>query len=175
MKTFFIGLVAGAVLALAVVGTWQHHISGVPATVGAAPTKIASEEKKPMPCKTMLVYPDKAKQQLNLPAPIVADVNKQVTASTVTPGNEHAHTVTAVTDLGTGDTELLVKEEPLPWFSLKRSGEASIAYGFRQMKPSTQFEATEYLAHIKALNFGITGQVESQGSAYVGMVMSVDW
>lgn len=175
IKTFFIGLLAGIVLALSGVGLWQYRTAQAPAVEGRTPKALAAETKTPVPCKSLQVYPKNAKQQLNLPAAVVADPVKQVLASTMTPGNEHAHTVTAVTDLGTGDTQMFVKEEPLPWFSTRRSGEVSLAYGFRGMRPSTQFEATEYFAHIKALNFGVTGQVETPRGGFVGITMSMEW
>ena len=175
IKTFFAGLFAGMVMSLVIVGLWQHHVSQSPAIVGEAPKPLVAEAKIQVPCKSLQVYPDKAKQQLKLSAAVVADTVKQVLASTMTPGNEHAHTVTAVTDLGTGDTQMFVKEEPLPWFSTHRSGEASLAYGFRGTHQSTHIQATEYFAHIKSLNFGVTGQVETPRGGFIGVTMSMGW
>ncbi|MHB8727570.1 MAG: hypothetical protein ACYC9K_00870 [Sulfuricaulis sp.] len=175
MKQFFIGMTVGVLIALSGVGAWQYHTSQVTAVSGGAPKLLAAEAKSPVPCKSILVYPQKAKQQLKLPPDVVADVAQQVVASTTTPGDEHTHTVTAVTDLGTGDTQMLVREEPLPWFSTQRKAHLSLAYGFNGLHPVMQVEATEDFFHFKALNFGATGRVQTVGTPFVGLTASMDW
>lgn len=109
---------------------------------------------------TVRVYGSKAKIELKLPEAIKDDVAKQVIESTRVSSDDHDQTVTTILNTETGDTETLVRREPLPWMSWRDNGSAGIYAGIKNGTPTARLELKQNLFSVKAIRFGAVATVD---------------
>jgi hypothetical protein len=176
LRDGFVGFLIGIALTCAVTAMWQWRAAVIPAEPGAPSRETANQPIEEINLSAPLkVYSNAVKRKLGLP-PVVASADQaRVLASTTTAGNDRPQTVTAVLDTKSGTTQLFVRKEPLPWFSLQRHGELALAYGYQGSRPVTQLEGSYDLIQIKRLRLGLTGRVEQGGRAFAGMRAAIEW
>ena len=81
------------------------------------------------PPKIKVVPKKIAGKQLDLPPEITSDSTKQIIATADVAKAPHGATVVAVMDTATGDSQILVKANPRPFFEFLRTGSAGVRYG----------------------------------------------
>lgn len=104
-----------------------------PAPIGEhAPAKVAPQvidvPKVSITPAKIKVYAPKAKANLKLPESMRMDTNIHVVESTWVPADDHPQTITTVINAETGETETLVRREPLPWLAFKKTGAIGLSY-----------------------------------------------
>lgn len=189
MKAFFYGLSTAAILAiagfffvtLAMPLLWPSKPSevSVPATpapeVKSAPTKRV-ELKRPVK-----VFTDKAKFNLKLPDAVVKNPDAHVIAATQVKGSDRPQTITTTIDEKTGESQTFVKSDPYPWLAFENRGEVRMSYGYRYsglgqpVKRVGRLQFTYDAVRVKALTFGPTAQIDTDGQAYVGVGVAYRW
>lgn len=133
-------------------------------------------EKAPVKVQYIYVYPNKAKDSLNLPQPIKDDPAKQVIEATRVQADEHPQTVTTILDITTGKTETLVRIEPLPWLAAEQHGSIGVGYGLTSgLMRGWALNAHEDLLQIKALHFGADGSLFTGGAYFAGVGVAYHW
>lgn len=147
---------------------WPHE---VPAVGKASALPVAKEvrevEKIVYRPKLVYVYPDRVKKKLNLPAPIVEDATKKVTATGKLNAEDRDYTMSAILD-GDGNTEIYARPDPLPWIGPGRRGAVGVAYGLKDGHAAGQIYAYHDLLQIKALHAGVRGTVDTDHDYFAG-------
>ena len=133
---------------------------------------IPTQQIKPPSVK---VYTARAKQTLQLPDTIKSDPNLYVLQSTRVPKNTHPITITSVIDQTTGDTQTLIREEPLPWFATEQTGEVRLDVGLKNVLNVTRLTVREDLLQVKAMHAGISASLDTDGQIFVGVGVSYKW
>ena len=158
---------------------WLLPRPGEPPAAQHVPAAVAPEVKtvervieRP---KIVYVYPDKAKDAMELPAPLRADAaEKLVSASRVEP-DRYPHTITTTLNLDTGQFSTLDRREQLPWLARDTSGEVGVIYGFKNGAPATRLEVRQNLIAVKAATIGLHSTLDQDGDWYAGAGVWLRW
>lgn len=153
--------------------------------VPAAPSpEVAKVQTEQVAVKQIRVYKDEAKKKLNLPKDIQdAPQQKVVSASTVSP-DEHPQTVTTVLDATTGESQVLVQDEPLPWIATDPHGELALDLVEKAGGPVARIQARQDLFQVKAVHFHVVAGADvpvpimgmvGKPDAYVGVGVHYSW
>lgn len=111
------------------------------------------------------------KKKLELPPD-----DKYVLAASKVDCDNHPHTLVTEFDDTTGKVTTIDKREPLPWFSLRRTGYLRFGTGIRTGAGTIQRVAlAEELVQIKAWSFGMDSSIDSDGEGYVGVHVQYGW
>lgn len=168
--------VAGLLVAAAIC-VWMQYRPSLPSVLAPPSKEVKGEKPLERECEKTIVYRDRVKKELGLPDTVKRDPDKQVTASTQVPGSEHPHTVTSVFDFDTGQTDLYVRRDPLPWLAFNRRGALGLAYGIKD--DTDGFVTRGYgrldLMQVKRLHLGLLGDVDSVGDWYGGGFVEYRW
>lgn len=164
-----IGLVLIAIVAFILMQWFIHLQDAIPAPpvgihVIATPAKqVADIPKVQTSIKngSVRVYEGRAKIKLKLPDAILHDDAKQVIESTKVSADDHDQTVTTIVDTETGDTQTLVRREPLPWMSWRDNGSAGIYAGIKNGQPTARLEVKQSIFSVKAVQFGAVATLDS--------------
>jgi len=131
---------------------------------------------------TVRVYESKAKIELKLPDAIKGDEAKQVIESTRMSSDDHDQTVTTILNTETGDTETLVRREPLPWMSWRDNGSAGIYAGIKNGQPTARLEVKQSIFSVKAVHIGAVATLDqpinsmpSKPEVFVGVGAEYRW
>lgn len=127
-RALLLGILIG-VLATGVVAAWRGLRPSSPATPAPPAPELRAEIATRVECKPIVVYRDKIKQELGLPADVQANPARQVVAATKVPADDHARTVSAVADLESGQIDLFIRQDPRPWLALERRPSIGLVYG----------------------------------------------
>lgn len=177
LREFAYGFGSGALLT-AVLTVWvcQDRAPGV-AQPGAIAPALRGEATVRHDCKPLVVYRDRVKRELGIPAEVEKDPARQVAAATVVPASDRPHTVSAVAHLETGQVTMFVRPDPLPWLERRTAYELGLAYGFKDDADEAVARVTGQadLVQIKALRFGLTGSIDSDGGWFGGVGVAVRW
>ncbi|ADE12117.1 hypothetical protein [Sideroxydans lithotrophicus] len=152
-----------------------------PAPVGQwQPAKTASQvtdvPKTALSCKPVIVYEQAAKQNLDLPPSVQADAEKHVTSSSKVNPDLHPQTVTTIYNDKTGQTEAMIRRDPYPWLAAEQTGEVWVGYGVKNGGGRVGLlSVTEELIQVKALHFGVSGSVSTDGSLFAGVGAGYRW
>jgi hypothetical protein len=177
LREFGYGFGSGALLA-AVLSVWLCHdrAPGV-ALPGAPAPALRGEATVRHDCKPLVVYRDRVKRELGLPAEVEKDPARQVAAATVVPASDRPHTVSAVANLETGQVSMFVRPDPLPWLERRTVYELGLAYGFKDDAGEAVARASGRadLLQVKALRLGLIGSVDSDGDWFGGVGVTARW
>jgi hypothetical protein len=130
------------------------------------------------PVKT---FRGKTKQNLKLPAKVIADDKQQVIAASQVKSSLRPQTISTTIDTDTGAVETYAKTDPYPWFAVETRGEAKVAYGYKYSHaigtsaPIVRMQLNYDAIRIKALTAGITATVDTDRDAFVGIGLSYKW
>ena len=165
---------------LAAVLLWFEY-KPVPAPVkdwrpAAAAPQVAGEPKMPIKPPAVMVYAPVAKKRLNLPPAVQQDPHAHVVAATRVPADTHPETVTTVIDDQTGQTQTLVRREPLPWVALENHGSVRLDFGVKNgLTRVGRLEFREDFLQVKAMHGGIDVALDSDGTLFAGVGMAYEW
>ncbi|HEY6019807.1 MAG TPA: hypothetical protein VIY48_07850 [Candidatus Paceibacterota bacterium] len=168
-----------AVMAFCVV-LWQvsrpkTEPTGTTTSATTAPELKGADKQDITPPKVP-VYTLPAKQKLQLPPDVQDDPNKYVLASSKLPNDTHTHTVTTVIDQKTGQAQTYDRRDPYPWLAAEQSGSLWVGYGIKNGGYKVwQAVIQEDVFQVKAVHFGITATLASDGTAFAGIGASVKW
>lgn len=167
---------------------WQESqpVPNVGVHVIATPAKqVADIPKHQAPIKSgsVRVYESRAKVELKLPDTILNDDAKQVIESTKVLADDHDQTVTTIVDTETGDTQTLVRREPLPWMSWRNNGSAGMYAGIKNGQPTARLEVKQSIFSVKAVHFGavatldqpMNASISSQPDYFIGVGAEYRW
>ena len=155
----------------------------VPAT--AAP-QLALIPQTTLQPKAVKVYAQLAKAALKLPPAMQADPNLYALSATKIKPDLHPQTVVTTLNAETGETETIIRRDPLPWLAPEQTGEIRLDYGYKNT-PSFAKEGwggfdnvarltlREDLLQIKALHAGINASIDSDGQMFAGVGVGWKW
>lgn len=155
----------------------------VPAT---APRQLALVPKVAIQPKQVKVYAQPAKAKLKLPPQMQQDPNIYALAATKVKPGLHPQTVVTTLNAVTGETETLIRRDPLPWLRPEQTGELRLDYGYKSV-PSfakdgwggfnrvTRLTLREDLLQVKALHAGINASIDSDGQMFAGVGVGWRW
>lgn len=147
-----------------------------PWQVATPAPQLAEVPKVPLQIKAPLqVYAPAAKKKLRLPPAVQQDPNKSVLAATEIKPDTHRQTVVTVVDAATGQTETIIRREPLPWIASDHSGEIRIDYGYKHGQAITRLSVQQNLLQLKALRAGVNATLDSDGDLFVGVGVGWWW
>jgi hypothetical protein len=125
--------------------------------------------------RVVYVHPPKVKAALNLPAKVVTDPAKVVTATGKLSAEQRPYTLTAVLDTGTGHSEIFARPDPRPWFGFEQHGGASLAYGYKTGTPVIRLAAHHDFIRLGALHAGISATLDTDGDWFTGLGVRYAW
>lgn len=177
------------VLVLVSVGyvLWEKYTTSKPPASGESVIATVAPAVKGAPTKDVVIkkpvrtFQGKSKERLKLPDAVQKDENQQVVAASQVKADLHPQTVSTVVNTETGKVETFVKIDPYPWLAIENRGEIKMAYG---MKYQSFDHATHQVGrlqfgydavHVKALTVGITGTLDTDRDAFLGVGVSYRW
>ena len=153
----------------------ESVIATVAPAVKGAPTKDVTIKK---PVRT---FQGKSKERLKLPDAVQKDENQQVIAASQVKADLHPQTVSTVVNTETGAVTSFVKTDPYPWFAIETRGELKLAHGYKWKSSMPEAERVTRLqigydvVRVKALTVGITGTLDTDRDAFLGVGVSYRW
>ena len=152
----------------------------VPAKVAK---QVADVPKVSTPIKggAIKTYPASVKNGLKLPPAIKDDPAQQVVAATHVNADDHPATVTTTVNTETGETETIVRREPLPWMAWSDRGGVGVYAGIKNGAPAVRLQAHQELFTVKAVHFGAVASIDQQMSGpisadyFVGVGAEYRW
>jgi len=175
MKTYLIGFALGIAVSFGGMAAWQNLQP--PAVEGKTAPAIAGLPTEIIPIKSVKVFVPAAKKKLDLPKDVQADRALHVTGATTVACDERDKTVSSVLSEQTGETEMFVKLDPLPWFARERTTDLSLDYGFKRdvTAPVARLGARVDLVQIKGAHLGVNGSLDSGGGYFYGVGVRVNF
>lgn len=146
---------------LAPVGAWQ--IANPSPHVGGLPTRY-----QPVKGGKVKVYEASVKNGLKLPPAIKDDPASEVIASTRVEADDHPSTVTTVINTETGDSQTLIRREPLPWLAWSDRGGVGIYAGIKNGEPTARLQLHQEIFTVKAIHFGAIATIDQPISGPLG-------
>lgn len=138
--------------------------------------QVAEVPKTALSCKPVVVYAQAAKGKLDLPPSLQADKDKYVLSADQVRPDLHPQTLTTIYDASTGQTDTLYRRDPYPWLAAEQTGEVWVGYGVKNGGGRVgMMSVTEELVQIKALHFGVSGSVSTDGSVFAGLGAGFRW
>lgn len=163
----FAGLLFMAIILFLIIKWFQQDVAKVVAPVGvhviATPAKqVATIPKHQAIVKSgaVRVYESRAKIELKLPEAIKQDDAKEVLESTRVNADDHDQTITTVLNTETGDTETLVRREPLPWLAYRNDGSAGLYTGIKNGTPTARLELKQSIFSVKSIRLGAVATLD---------------
>lgn len=177
MKTF-LAILAGLVVGALVMWQLKKPEQKVNETVIATKApEVKLEPTVDTPIKSIKSYKSNIKKKLKLPQAVVEDEHKLVIASSKVQSDDHPHTITSTINTQTGEVETFDRKDPLPWIAFNQKTEISAAYGYkysnRQSGLVGRFGARHEFMQSKNMGLGITGSVDTDGSAFAGIELRI--
>lgn len=145
------------VLVLLAGSVFWYLINSAPWLPGETAPQVADMPKQTITPPKVRVLPPAAKKKLNLSKEIQADKNLWALGAVRIPKSDHPVTVTPLFNEAAGETEILVREEPLPWLAREQSGAVRIDYLLNRR--ATVLSGRLDLLQIKKLHAGFSGSV----------------
>ena len=170
MSKIAVIVIVSAVLLLAS-ALWPRKPQPVGQAVPLPPAvEVRTVERVVIQPKIIYVYPDKVKDDLNLPGPVVADTAKKVTATGKLAAEDRPYTMSAVLDTETGLSEIHARPDPLPWLAPGKRTEAAAFLGYKDGDPALRIEARHELLRVKALRLGAVASADATATELDGFV-----
>lgn len=151
------------------------HVAAIPAPPVKDIPKVALKPKS----GSVRIYASRAKIKLDLPAEIAKDDNQQVIESTQVKADDHPQTVTTIINAETGETQTLVRRDPLPWLAWDYRGSIGAYAGIKNGEPAVRVEAKQNLIQLKAVHVGVVASLDQRASGqqdyFVGVGAEYRW
>lgn len=185
MKQTLIGLAIGLLFAAIAFMAWEYTKpapAGGPSVIATEAPAVKGAPRKKVAVKAPVeIIGGDAKKNTNLPESIQKDDNEQVVASSQNKANLRPTTTTTVLNVETGKFDTFVKTDSYPWLAYEPRGSIGLAYGFKYshvMHASQtvgRLQADYELVRVKAFKLGLTGSVDSDSTAFVGVGVKYQW
>jgi hypothetical protein len=144
-----------------------------PTTPPPVLAKIATEKVQ---CKQVVVYKQAAKKSLNLSPTLQADNNEHVLQAAALPISDHPQTCTTILNTETGVSQMLLRQEPLPWFTTEQKGYVGVGYGIIPNQTlGYTISAHEDVVQMKMIHAGPSVSVFSNGTYSAILEVAVHW
>ncbi len=171
-RCLLLGFALG-ILAMLALQAWQDRRPSNPAAPAPTAPELRGERTTVAECKPIVIYRDKVKEELSLPADVQANAQRQVVAATKVPASDRPHTVSAVADLGTGKVDLYLRPDPLPWLALERRTAFGLVYGIDEegrtvLRGTAQLE----LLQLRHAHLGAAAHVDTTGRVLAGVAVT---
>jgi hypothetical protein len=160
---------------------WAAWMNPKPPPVGvfvpAPPAKeVINVPKIDVPTKTIKAYPKLAKAKMGLPPAEQQDDNMYLVSATKLSADLHPRTVVSVLDIKTGEVKQEVRVDPYPWIAAEQTGEVRFDYGVKSDGQRVgRLSLRENLVQIKALHFGVSATLDTDGAAFAGVGVGYKW
>ena len=139
--------------------------------------EIKLEPTVSTPVKVVKTYKSKIKKKLKLPKEVIDNEHKLVIASNKVQADDHPHTITSTINTQTGEVETFDRKDPLPWIAFNQRTEVTAAYGYKYSRTQQgmvgRFGARHEFIQSKNMGLGITGSVDTDGSAFAGLELRI--
>lgn len=140
----------------------------------ATPAESALDGPTETITSPIVVHDDKVKRKLRLPKAITD--NKDVKVLGATTLEECDKTVTAIVNTTTGESTLLVRDEPAPLFAPSSRTSVGVAYGVSDGGEALWQATGSYeFARLKSARLGVVGTIDAKGRWFAGVGMRVTW
>lgn len=171
MKNLAIGFVLGLIVAGGVCTYNTLSRITVPSIIAQPSKELKNADTETLVCKSLIVYRDRVKKDLSLPADVVKDAARKVVGATQVAASEYPHTVSAVANIESGKVDMFVRQDPLPWVGFPAQRSVGIAYGWRDggSAPVARLDGRWDLIQVKALHGGLVGAVDAGGGWFAGV------
>lgn len=144
---------------------------------------VKNEEKVDVPVSngTVRVYPSDVKASLALPAPVIADDRAHPIASIRLSASETPREVTAVLNDATGETVVYTADVATPVFALENRGSFGVDFGIKPDRdsgvptPAARINLRQDIVQTKAIHWGASASVYSDGDYFVGLGGQLRW
>lgn len=186
-KTFIAWLSGFATVGALVLGfVWAFMviIAYRPPSEVSVPAKDAPEVKRAptatvQPKKGVKVFAGDTKAKLKLPPDALSNPAEHVISATRVPGSDRPQTITTTVNTDTGESRSFVKTDPYPWFAWEPRGGVRLSLGAKirdgRVEQVVRMGVNYDALRIKALTAGVTGTVDSDGDAFVGVGVAYRW
>lgn len=186
MDSFTEKALAGLIAALAlffagvVTGAWLGNKPTPPAGEWAKPKQdgriagAGTTTVKPKDCG-VVVYKPAAKDKLDLPTPIKADIRKHVTASVIVPPDERPQSVVTLFDESTGQSSSLTQRMAYPLLSTEQRGRFGLAAGYKSGRRIGHVYLGETLVQVKGWHVGGELHVFTDRDHVEEIIMEYRW
>lgn len=163
ISPFKLWLAGGAVLAALVTGfIWNWSSSpelplidiAVPAEEADAVEGDARESVIVSAPIVIYAYGKKPKEKLSLPARIIMDDARVITAASVVKPSDFPTDVVSVLDKNTGKTETFLVRKEKEWFSFHTDGAVGVGVGVSDLGETARIYARQRAFSIKSIDFG---------------------
>jgi hypothetical protein len=136
----------------------------------AQPAKeLKNEKPETLSCRPIVVYPDRVKRKLSLPAAVVKDPVQKIVGSTQVKASDYPHTVSALANIESGKVDMYVRRDPTPWLAFDRRLKLGAFYGINDEENGVFLGLAQYeFAQIKRLHVTVHGQADTSGRYFVG-------
>ena len=169
-----IALVVG--MALVAAGcVWMKFKPSLDSVLGKPAEDLSGVGNETVPCQTVIVYKEKAKDKLGLPESVKADAQQKVLAATQVDASERPTTVSAVLDTGSGITSMYKRQDPYKWLAFNRRYEIGFDYVLKDGSFVFEPDVRAELMQIKALRLGVIGRLNSDGDFIPGARVWAIW
>jgi hypothetical protein len=162
--------IAGAVLVASGIFAYNTLTKITEPSIIAQPAKeLKNATTSKLSCAPLIIYQDKVKKALNLPAGVVKDPVQKVVGSTQVKASDYPHTVSAVANIELGKVDLYVRRDPTPWLAFDRRLKLGAFYGTNDSENGVFLGLAQYeFAQIKRLHLTVHGQADTSGRYFVG-------
>lgn len=165
-----VGALAGCIGSAVLI--WAMPTPSLP--VGVSTPLPVAPQAKGVPTKE--INPGKVRVYTRPPVPLPnAKPTEAVTATARLQAEERPYTLSATLDTATGNSRIWARPEPQPWLAINTHGEAGLSYGYKSGLPVFRLSAQQTLLQAKALRFGATGTLDSDGQWFAGVGIEGRW
>jgi hypothetical protein len=139
-------------------------------------SEVAHVGTTEVPCTKLVVLEPKAKEKLKLPAAVVNDPNIHVAGTTDVKPGEHTTTVISTVDTTTGQTTIMTRVDPYPWFKAQHRGEIRADIGTKNAGNIVgRFTLHEDVVQIKGVNVGVNLSADTDRAFFLGAGAGYRW
>lgn len=103
----------------------------------------------------------------------------EVIAATQVKASDRPQTITTTIDTETGESRTFTRLDPYPWFAIEKRGEARLSLGAKirdgRVEQVVRMGVSYDVLRVKAFTAGVTGTMDSDGDAFVGIGVAYRW
>ena len=147
-------------------------------TVAPEPKQTKKIKRVEVPVKKVVALEKTAVvKKLDIPEQAVKGERKQITATASIPPYEGKTTVVSVLDTESGESEIIARQEPLPFAELKSRFQVGLNYYPFKSETLGEYalDANYTFGRISALRGQIKGEVDTKGNWKAGVRVYAEW